>query len=164
MNRSSIIAALFALVFLAGQNALAQSGYELFQKGLVQERVKGDLDKAIRLYEQIVKDFTDDNALAAKALIQMGRCYEKLGRAEAQKAYQRVIEEYPGQKQEVAIAKERIAKLSKALEEVAYKPTFRKIWIPTKPGNGVLFPDGKKLAFVSEGSLWVVPVPGKVSP
>ncbi len=46
----------------------------------------------------------------------------------------------------------------------AHQPDFKKIWIPTKPGNGVLSPDGGKLAFISEGSVWVVPVHGKVSP
>ena len=97
MNRQSITAAFFVLALLAGQSALAQSGYDLFQKGLVQERAKGDLEEAIRLYQQIVEDFADDRALAAKALLHIGLCYEKLGRAEAQKAYQRVIEEYPEQ-------------------------------------------------------------------
>jgi len=46
----------------------------------------------------------------------------------------------------------------------AQQPDFKKIWIPTQPGGGVLSPDGEKLAFVSEGSLWIVPVHGKVSP
>lgn len=164
MNRLSIIAAFFALLFLAGHSALAQSGYDLFQKGLVKERTEGNLEEAIRLYKQIVEDFTDDHALAAKALIQMGGCYEKLGKAEAQKAYQRVIEEYPGQKQEVAIAKERIAEISKVLKSVAQQPTFRKIKIASKPQNGVLSPDGNKLAFISEGAVWVVPLHGKVEP
>jgi len=41
-------------------------------------------------------------------------------------------------------------------------PTFRKIRIPANPGNGVLSPDGKMLAFASEGSLWVVPISGNV--
>jgi len=91
-------------------------------------------------------------------------CKEKLGLSEAINAYQKVVALYPEQQAEFAIAKERIAKLSKALEDVARKPTFRKIQIPTKPGNGALSPDGKKLAFVSEGSIWVVPVHGKVSP
>jgi len=50
------------------------------------------------------------------------------------------------------------------LAKPAYQPDFKKIWIPTKPGNGVLSPDGEKLAFISEGSVWVVPVHGKVSP
>jgi len=60
------------------------------------------------------------------------------------------------------------AKRTRASETLASKPAhqpnFRKIRIPTKPGNGALSPDGKKLAFVSKGSIWVVPVHGKVSP
>jgi RNA polymerase sigma factor (sigma-70 family) len=51
-----------------------------------------------------------------------------------------------------------------AQEKVPHKPNFTKIQIPTKPGNGALSPDGKKFAFVSQGSMWVVPVHGKVSP
>ena len=164
MNRRSIIAAFFALVFLGGQSTLAQSGYDLFQKGLVQERAKGNLDEAIRLYQQIVEDFAGDRALAAKALVQMGGCYERLGKQEAQKAYQRVIEEYPGQKQEVTVAKARIAAISKELKSAAQRPTFRKIKIASKPRNGVLSPDGNKLAFISEGAVWVVPLHGKVDP
>ena len=58
-----------------------------------------------------------------------------------QKAYLRLIEEYPGQKQEVAVAKERLARLTKTLEKVPHKPTFRKIRIPANPGNGVLSPE-----------------------
>ncbi len=54
--------------------------------------------------------------------------------------------------------------LPAAVAKPAEQPNFRKIRIPTKPGNGVLSPDGKKLAFVSEESIWVVPVHGKVSP
>jgi len=111
MNRLSIIAAFFALVFLAGQNALAQSGYDLFQKGLVQERTEGDLDEAIRLYKQIVEDFKDDRVLVAKALVQMGGCYEKLGTAEARTAYERVVREYADQLEIVAQARVRLAAL-----------------------------------------------------
>ncbi len=76
MNRNTIIAAFLALVLLAGQSALAKSGYDLFQKGLVQERTEGNLDEAIRLYKQIVAEHKDDRALVAKALVQMGGCYE----------------------------------------------------------------------------------------
>jgi hypothetical protein len=60
MNRSTIIVAFCALVFLGGQCALAQSGYNLFQKGLVQERVKGDLDEAIKVYERIIVKFPNN--------------------------------------------------------------------------------------------------------
>jgi bla regulator protein BlaR1 len=52
------------------------------------------------------------------------------------------------------------AKHTKASESAASQPThqttFKKIRIPSKPDNGVLSPDGKRLAFVSKGSIWVV--------
>jgi Tol biopolymer transport system component len=60
------------------------------------------------------------------------------------------------------LAKERLAKLTKALAEETHKPSFRKIRIPANPGNGVLSPDGKVLAFTSQGSVWAVPIHGKV--
>jgi Tol biopolymer transport system component len=41
---------------------------------------------------------------------------------------------------------------------------FRKIRIPTKPQNGVLSPNGNKLAFMSDDAVWVVPLHGKVDP
>lgn len=121
MNRNTIIAAFFALLFLAGHSALAQSGYDLFQKGLVQERTEGDLDEAIRLYKQIVADHKDDRALVAKTLIQMGGCYEKLGRAEAQKAYQRVIQEFADQPEPVRIARKHLQQFDTG----APAPTYR---------------------------------------
>ncbi|MCJ7606436.1 MAG: tetratricopeptide repeat protein, partial [Thermoplasmata archaeon] len=111
MNRNTIIAAFFALVFLSGQSALAKSGYDLFQKGLVQERTEGNLDEAIRLYKQIVEDFKDDRALVAKALVQMGGCYEKLGTAEARTAYERVVRDFADQSEIVAQARVRLAAL-----------------------------------------------------
>jgi Tol biopolymer transport system component len=48
--------------------------------------------------------------------------------------------------------------------ESANKPNFRKIQIASKPQNGVLSPDGNKLAFMSDDAVWVVPLHGKVDP
>jgi Tol biopolymer transport system component len=165
INAPSFFSTLVALLLIvAGSGYAQQEANKLFQSGLYQEEAKGDLGAAIQIYQQILKDYSGDRPACAKALLQIGGCNEKLGRSEAQKAYQRVIAEYPGQKPEVTIAKERIAELSKIFDSLAHKPTFGKIQIPTKPGNGVLSPDGKKLAFVSKRSIWVVPVQGKVSP
>jgi Tol biopolymer transport system component len=165
MKLQSICSVVFVLMLVVASSAYAkQSAGVLFQSGLYQEEVKGDLDAAIKVYERIIINFPKNRPVAAKALLHIGLCYEKLGVNEAINAYQKVVELYPEQQAEFAIAKERIAELSKALEDVARKPTFRKIRIPTKAGNGVLSPDGKKLAFVSKGSIWVVPVHGKVSP
>ncbi|MEA3225215.1 MAG: hypothetical protein U9Q07_04630 [Planctomycetota bacterium] len=51
-----------------------------------------------------------------------------------------------------------------AVAESADRPSFRKIQIPTKPKNGVLSPDGNKLAFMSDDAVWVLPLHGKVDP
>ena len=64
---------------LCGLAALAESGPELFQKAVTQERAAGNLEEAIKLYQRVAKEFASDRALAAKALVQAARCYEKLG-------------------------------------------------------------------------------------
>jgi hypothetical protein len=149
MNRLSIIAAFFALVFFAGQNALAQSGYDLFQKGLVQERTEGDLDEAIRLYKQIVEDHRDDRALVAKTLVQIGGCYEKLGRAEARKAYERVVSEYADQADPVAQARIRLSNLSAADDKAASAKSTRQVWAKAHDTHGSVSPDGRYLSYVN---------------
>ncbi len=144
MNRSTIITAFFALVFLGGQCALAQSGYNLFQKGLVKERVEGDLDEAIRLYKQIVEDYTDGRALAAKALVQMGACYEKLGQTEARKAYERVLREYADQPEPMAQARSRLTALGR--QEGEEGPILRRVYSGYIGYPGNLSHDGKLAA------------------
>jgi len=152
MNRLSIIAAFFALLFLAGQNALAQSGYDLFQKGLVQERVKGDLDEAIKIYERILKEFPKDRPVAAKAQLHIGLCYEKLGLKEAQKAYQKVVDSYPEQAEAVKLANEKLSLLLRAeavIREEDKEFNIRKVWAgPHVDFHGAPSPDGRFLSYV----------------
>jgi Tol biopolymer transport system component len=90
----------------------AQSGYDLFQQALAKERGEGKLDEAIQLYQRIVRDFGKDHALAARALVQMGRDYEKLGRDEARKAYERVVRDFGDQREAAAEARARMASLT----------------------------------------------------
>ncbi len=89
----------FALVILSSAY-IQQSAEQLYQSGLYKEEVEGELEGAIEVYERIIKDFPENESTAAKALYHIGMCYEKLGKQEALKAYQRLIDEYPGQKQE----------------------------------------------------------------
>ena len=154
---------LFCLVPL--QEALSQeSAEELYEAALFKKEAEGDLQGAIQIFLKITTKFPENRKMAAKAQLHIGLCYEKLGLKKAQNAFQKVIDNFPERQEEVAIAKERIAALSKALEKVPRKPTFRKIRIPANPGNGVLSPDGKNLVFVSEGCIWSVPIHGKVDP
>ncbi len=161
--RTTLLAALATLIMTVDtQPALAQSGHDLFQQALVMERANGQLQEAIELYGRITEEFTDDRELVARALVQMGGCYEKLGLTDAREVYRRVIDDFPEQRPEVAAARQRLASLAQELAELRSGPTFRKIEIASKPDNGVLSPDGERLAFVSDGGLWIVPLHGNV--
>ena len=160
----SLILVLGVFLFIAGSVQQTDDPGVLLRAAIEKEEVDGELQGAINLYKQIIAKFGSNRAIAAKAQLRIGMCYEKLGLREAQNAYQKVIENYPQQHEEVKTAKERISQLAKALAAATGKPKFRKIHIPANPGNGVLSPDGKRLAFASEGSIWVVPISGKVDP
>ena len=158
--------ALSILGLLSG--SIQQNAEQLYQSGIYKEEVEGKLEKAIEVFEQILADFPENQAVAAKALFHIGLCYEKLGNQEARKAYQRLIDEYPGQVQEVNLTKARLASLAKAFKAVPREPTFRKILIPTKitAGDIRLSPDGKTLAFSdvdlekNEQHIYTIPVEG----
>jgi len=162
MNRLAIIAAFFALFFLAGHGAMAQSGYDLFQKGLVAERTEGDLDEAIRLYKQIIAEHKDNRALVAKALVQMGGCYEKLGRGEARKAYEQVIQEFADQSEAVRAARRQLEQLDSGSQG---GPTYRLVLdskiagMPVENGDWKrhldFSPSGDRIVFESQGRLYI---------
>ena len=97
----------------------AQSGHELFQQALSKERAEGKLQEAIALYQRVVEAASSDHALAARALLQLGRCYEQLGNTEARAAYERLIARYPDQTDLVAQAKTRLAALVRTAPSAA---------------------------------------------
>ena len=148
----------------------AQTSQQLLQQGFLKENSEGNLEEAISIYEKIVKDGDADRSIRAKAQLHIALCKEKLGLQEAQKEYQKVIDNYPEYQQEVSIAKERLSKLvqlAEELETVTPKPTFRKIRTPfsiPQWSGSRLSPDGKVLAFGSSDAIWTVPIPGNVDP
>ena len=167
MKTLSRVAIALSLALLAAGPLMAQTGHDLFQQALVKERADGDLRGAIAIYERIVREFTADRTLAAKALVQLGQCYETLGSTEAERAYRRVVQDFADQSELVARAQARLAVLQRTERErtnLGHQPTFTRIEIASRPQNGVLSPDGSRLAFVSDGGVWVVPVHGNVDP
>src|SRR5687767_11501837 len=97
--RHRIICAMFIAAAIAWA---AESGQELFQKALVKERAAGNLEEAIQLYQRAAKESAGDRALAAKALIAVARCYEKLGQSNATKVYEEVVRKYADQREQAA--------------------------------------------------------------
>jgi hypothetical protein len=72
---------LIAGLMIAGTAAwAAETGAELFQKALTQERAAGNLEEAIKLYQRVATEFASDRALAAKALVQEARCSKSSAR------------------------------------------------------------------------------------
>ena len=67
------------LFFVFGNLTSQESAEEVFEKALYYEDIKGDLQKAISLYEQIMKQFPGNRRIAAKSQLHIGLCYEKLG-------------------------------------------------------------------------------------
>ncbi len=162
-----ILIAFTAAIFMAFGFQNSSEHKVLFEKAKFTMETKGDLKGAINLFNEIIKKYPSEREYAAKSQLYIGFCYEKLGLKEAQKAFKKVVDNYPNQQQEVAIAREKLSKLVKlaeALDKVSHEPTFRKIRIPANPGSGVLSPDGKNLVFASEGCIWSVPIHGKVDP
>jgi len=118
------------VVFVAAALA-ADSGAELFQKAVTQERAAGNLEEAIKLYQRVAKEFASDRPLAAKALLQAARCYEKLGQDRAIKLYEQVARDYGDQRELAATANARLVVLRQG--ERAGAPatmTQRKIELP----------------------------------
>ena len=163
-----ITVVLIATLSVAGNySAIAQSPEQLYQKGLMKEEGEGKLQDAISLYILIADNINADASLRAKALLHIGMCYERMGTQEAVEAYQRLVANFPTQKNEVAIARERLSSLlliAEKVSETPLLPKFTKLEIPTRPGNGVISPDGKKLAYIADYALWSVPVHGKTNP
>ena len=141
-----------ALTMLGGTGALTQSGQDLFQQALVKEQADGDLRAAIAIYQRIVRDFAGDRVLAAKALVQMGHCYERLGEAEARearKAYERVVREFGDQADVATEARSRLAALSgSAVASRGTALAVRQVWAgPEVDLDGGVSPDGRYISF-----------------
>jgi len=157
-----LIAVLISLLITLSlvSNAL-QNGYDLFQKALAKERGEGNLEEAISLYQKVIAE-TKDESLAAKAQLRIGFCYEKLGQKKAklaQKAFQKVIDNYPSQKETVKVAKEKLSILVKAqtvIKKGDKEFRIRKVWDYARMGGrgnmGRPSPDGRYLLYWDMGS------------
>ncbi|HCA81076.1 MAG TPA: hypothetical protein DEP53_15205, partial [Bacteroidetes bacterium] len=148
-----------AALILASHQGLAQKAEELFQKAMQLEEVKGELAKAIEVYSDVVKKSAATKSLTAKALLHIGRCYEKLGKKEATNAYQRIVKDFADQREVVAEARSRLLALENASQSKKVPElSVRQLW--TGPGvdiEGGISQDGRYLSFTdwSTGDLAV---------
>jgi len=156
MKRQLLLSLILGLFVAVLWGYTQQSAGQLLQSGLYQEDIKGDLDAAIQIYRKIIQDFPHHRSVAAKALLQMGRCYEKLGQPEAREAYERVLRDYAEQAEQASTARTRLAALraspAEAQEPDKAAPTTYKV---ADVDGGAISPDGRFLTYTdwSTGDL-----------
>ncbi len=150
MKRSIIVISVIAVAALsvAALTQRAKEAEALFHKGVQFEEVKGELKEAIAIYEQIVKNYPENRAIAAKAILHIGICNEKMGREEARRSYQRILDEFSDISATAAEAKIRLSGLEasrgpKNSEEAMVRRVFQDI------GTGIVgspSPDGRSMS------------------
>jgi len=145
-----IVLAWLGLAFAATVAPHAQGKAELaFKAALDKEVVDGDLEAAIGMYRKIAQG--SDRAVAARALVRMGQCYEKLGglqASEARRAYEQVMREFGDQTATAAEARARLAALAGSTG-VARRTALavRQVWAgPDVDIGGGLSPDGRYIS------------------
>ncbi len=129
------------LAALLGAESLGQQSNQLevdLQAAIRKETVEGELKSAIEQYEKIAE--SSDRAIAAKALIRMAGCYEKLGETESRTIYERVLRDYSDQEDQAAVAR---AWLDSTNPAVRLKGD-RVVWAGAEVfGWGTVSPDGR---------------------
>jgi Tol biopolymer transport system component len=152
LNLAAVVVTL--LIFVVSQPVSAQDR-TAFEKALLLEEAQAQFKEAIAAYQAII-DESADPALAAQAQLHVGICYEKLGLEQAQLAYQKVIDNYPTQKETVNLAKEKLSILkiaTKPIDTGSKDFQLQQVWANAYDTMGMPSPDGRYMSYVN----WNVP-------
>ena len=138
-----IAAVLGAGAMLHGQSARSA---EVQLKAAEQKaEVEGDLKGAIEQYKKLAQG--GDRAVAAKALVRMAECYEKLGDTQSHTLYERVVREF-SDLESAATARARLASMQ---SPTVPRPATRLLWNDvdeSQYGPQGLSADGRYVSFV----------------
>ncbi len=152
-----ILVSVIVLCMFSILNAQNNEGEKIYQEGLFHMEGMGNYAEAIGKFEKIAREYADDESLAARALLMMGKCHEKLGRQEAKEAYNRIIENYSDQREVALEARSRLLALTERSQSKSPSGmVVRQVWAgPDVDNLGSPSPDEKFLSFVdwSTGDL-----------
>ncbi|MHC4170281.1 MAG: tetratricopeptide repeat protein, partial [Planctomycetota bacterium] len=103
---------LFAVGAFAGA-AAGKSTSTLLQEGLYAEEVDGDLDAAIKIYQQIVDQSAAQRSHVAQAMYRQGMCYlKKQDETQAREVFAKVVADYGDQTRVIDKVKPLLEELS----------------------------------------------------
>lgn len=121
--------------------------------------VEGDVDKAVRLYRDVIARFPGDRPVVARALLKLGACYEKMGQAQARATYERLLRDYADQTDAARIARARLNEMPGVRTATSARgasgPTYRLVLdrftgirdVVFLPGQFDFAPDGSRFVF-----------------
>ncbi len=149
MKRRAIASLVFGAFLVVGAAQQRNSTPEaLLGRAIHQEDAEGDLEAAIATYKEFLAQDSDNRPLAAKAQFRLGTSYERLGRVEARKAYERVLADYADQTGLVTQARARLAALDAAAANQGSDVTIRKLDLADGPFPSNVSADGRYLGAV----------------
>lgn len=149
-------------------SGVQKSAEELYEAAIFKKDADGDMAGAIKIFREILERFPGNVEIAAKAQLQIGICYEKMGQKnveQAKEAFQKVLDNYPTQSEEVKIAREKLSVIlepKQVVEKTDQGFQMNPIWsegemqkLPGK-GDGITnprpSPDGQYIAFIDWNS------------
>jgi len=83
---------------------------DILEKAIYSEESQGDIDGAMKLYQQVVSEGKKGQAAGAQAQYRLGVCfYKKKDYDQANAAFEKVVKDFPEQKELVALAQDYLA-------------------------------------------------------
>jgi tetratricopeptide (TPR) repeat protein len=111
MKKTNILLGLSTATLLAAAwPAWADSPSDMLEQGVYSEETKGDLDGAMQIYQKVIGQAKSDQAVAAQAEYHLGICYYKKNDfTNANATFEKLITDYPDQKDIIALARKYLA-------------------------------------------------------
>lgn len=125
----------------------ADDASNLFQQALTKERTEGNLAEAIKLYQRIVEKHSANRKVAAQALLQLADCQSKLGDSQSRRSLERLVRDFPEQKDVAEQARVRLVRLNGARASAGQES--RLVWerLNTNSFGHSISMDGRYVSF-----------------
>ncbi len=134
---------LITIVFLLAVGALCTVGFAksagtLLQEGLYAEEVDGDIDAAIKIYEQLIAESTAQRSHIAQGMYRLGMCYlKKQNESKAKEVFGKLVADYSDQTKVVNMVKPLLEELGNA-DPAALMPPGTLVYLETgSPGRQI---------------------------